>query len=135
MLAKDIPKDKKAINMWNMIKIQVRRVIMDISDHTINLILFGQLYFASTISLKLKNRMTTTSTQWPWITHTLTDNGEPSWLNNRVRIPKSLSFFKAKYFWAVVWLRLMSTSDDANLDPQRVVLVASFIEGLKINFC
>lgn len=48
---KDWPKGKKASNMQNRTIIPVRGVSMDISDQTINRILFGQLYASSTITL------------------------------------------------------------------------------------
>lgn len=38
------------------------------------------------------------------------------------------------FWWGIVRLSLMPIGEHTNLDNQRVVLVASMIEGLKINF-
>lgn len=78
ILEKDFPKGSDVEDMKNRMRIPVRGVIVYIPYHTINWILFGQLYTGSTITLELDHRMTTIPNQWPQIACILNDNGDPS---------------------------------------------------------
>lgn len=65
----------------------------------------------------------------------MTDDGKPSWATNlREHIAKSFLSFRAKFWWAILRLRLMPIEGDTHLDKHRAILVASLIVGLKIDF-
>lgn len=115
-LDKDCSKRSNIADMRIRMRILFRGVMMDISARTINQILFGKLYMIPTITLELEHQMTKTHNQWPWIAWVLTYNGDPSWMRNWGRIIKSSLRFRAKFWWAIFWLRLMLTGGDTNFD-------------------
>ncbi|PHU07084.1 hypothetical protein BC332_23573 [Capsicum chinense] len=94
--------------------------------------LFGPEYEASLALPDLEYRLRNTSTQSPCVDSFFTEDGNPSLLTNSwERIAKYSLSFKAKFWWAIVHLRLMPTKEDGNLDKHRAVLVASLVIGFQ----
>lgn len=101
--------------MINQLQVLVLGVCIDISECTINRILFGQLSKALNLNLELDHRLTTTSTQLLYISTVLTEGGDASWLNNKM-ITKSSFTFVEKFRWDMSRLKLMPLRGDTNLD-------------------
>lgn len=113
LLKKDLPNDQKAADRDKLDVVPVRGVDIDISESTLNRFLFGPDYQSPWAIPELEHRFETRAEQRPWLVRVLTDGGDPSWLHNSHEYisKKSLSFL-AKFWWAIVRLRLMPTGGD-----------------------
>lgn len=120
--------------MTNMNKIQVRGVMVYLSDNTINRFLHGPTFTPPTTSLEFFYTMWEREKQRPWLDKIIAE-GEMEWLNNAcARIFKDSITQKAIFWWGVIRTRLMPTAGDNIIGNDRAVLVAGLMSNYPLNF-
>ncbi|KAF3620620.1 hypothetical protein FXO38_32263 [Capsicum annuum] len=98
LVEKGCPKGTRILDLPNREAVPIREVTIDISTRTLNRMLLGPDYEAPTAISKLRYRLKTTSSQRPWLSRLLTDDGNPSWVHNTKD-----RLLNHPYFWAKFW--------------------------------
>ncbi|KAM3217714.1 putative protein isoform X1 [Capsicum annuum] len=145
-LSSSTPKGQLVKNQPPMDRVQVRGRLVDISERTIQRLLFGTEFKAPTSTAEYNHRVSIVkdrvkmadpvqrSSLLKWVASFIAENREEaSWVTSKGTITKASLNFAAKFWWAIVRSRLGSTSGDNRLTPDRAVLVASIMAGYNIN--
>lgn len=135
LLEKDLPKVATVVD-WNKLDSDtVQGVDIDILERTLNRFLFGPDYQIPGAIPKLEHQLFTQDEQRPWLERILIDGVDLLWLHTlHAHISRRSLSFRAKFWWAIVRLRLMPTRGDDHLESTRAVIIATLSEGLIVDF-
>ncbi|MCD7473210.1 hypothetical protein HAX54_014867 [Datura stramonium] len=112
-------------------RIPVLGEMVDILEATITRMLYGPNFMTPASTTEFDYRMREWHQQHRWLAQVLTD-GQPSWLTNpKERIVKSTLTFVAKFWWAVVRLRLLLTGGDNTLAKDKAVPMTNLMSSCR----